>query len=150
MVGVIRGCFHRTETVHEISVKNRRQDGFRPNRNGLVMSSLIFLQPDKHTARTPPVTDSRWQGQEKLQVVWRKQTSPWPRFKSSDRNSARFWTALAATLLLHRLPENLPREMIYPQPRAASRAACRCTPKRWRVVQPTHASLPATEVLKTL
>jgi hypothetical protein len=54
------------------------------------------------------------------------------------------------TLLLHRLPENLPRAMIYPQPKAASRAACRRIPKRWRVIRPTQACLSAAEFLKTL
>ncbi|HXR46466.1 MAG TPA: hypothetical protein VN784_03415 [Candidatus Limnocylindrales bacterium] len=54
------------------------------------------------------------------------------------------------TLLLHRLPEILPRAMIYPQPEAASRAGCRRTPKRRRVIRPTQACLPAAEFFKTL
>ena len=58
--------------VNEIAVKNPCQDGFRTNAHGLVVSSLIFLQPDKHTVRAPPVTDSGWQGQAQLQVIWSK------------------------------------------------------------------------------
>ena len=139
--------------VYEITLKNPCQGGFRTNANGLGRSFLISLQPDKHTMCAPPVTDSGWQGQAQLQVVWSKTNKTLAAIEKYGSKFREVMNCGGVTLLLHRLPENLPRAMIYIQLKALSPESlrdCRYPPKRGRVIWPTRASLPATECLKTL